>query len=457
MSVKRLGRNIVPMTRERYEALTVSHLPHRRAIARDYEWYSDRDEVLLGLMFLDTVDNDWGYAVMARDERSVYACVDIDVSIAQRHKARKLLFKKMKQHLKSETGAFAQGSDKKTRIAIFQQVVSDDRLHPLFQTIMSEEVYSPARAIIEEIAYTYFDVDGNFVQQFQSGGFNQRLWELYLHVFLHEADVYVDRNISAPDYVGHKFGYPLAIEAVTVNPTQGKEPPDPGLDPRKFLELIENYMPIKFGSPLYSKLRKRYWEMPHVSGKPLVFAIADFHHGDSMTWSSDALVYYLYGWGFKHAVEIDGNIILKPGRFETHEWQGKSIQSNFFAQPDAKHVSAVLFSNSATISKFNRKGFLAGFGSPRVRMQRIGMYYNRKEGAVAPIPFVAEVKMGEYDETWSEGATLFHNPRAVHPIDRRVFPDIAHFFQEDEKVLCIIPPNFPISSHTLISLDANET
>lgn len=457
MTAKRLGKNIVKITHERYEALTAAHLPHRKAVARDYEWYSDHEEVLLGLVFLDTVDNDWGYAVMARDERSVYACIDIDVSIVQRHKARKLLFKKMQQHLKSGKRDFAQGNNAKTRTAVFEQVVSEDLLHPLFKTVMNEEIFSPAKGIIEEIAYTYFDVDGNFVQQFQTSGFNQRLWELYLHVFLHETDVYVDKAFSAPDYVGHKFGYPLIIEAVTVSPTHGKEPPDPGHDTQKYLELIENYMPIKFGSPLYSKLQKKYWEMPHVRDKPLIFAIADYHHGDSMTWSQDALVFYLYGRGFRHAVDPDGNIVLKPDYFQFHEWQGKKIPSNFFAQPDTENISAVLFSNSATISKFNRKGFLAGFGSPRVRMQRIGCYYNRQEGAISPIPFMADVKKGEYSETWSEGVTMFHNPRALRPLDRGLFPGIAHFFQENDEVLCIIPPDFPITSHTAIFLDASET
>ena len=33
-----------------------------------------------------------------------------------------------------------------------------------------------------------------------------------------------------------------------------------------------------------------------------------------------------------------------------------------FNQPDSEHVSAILFSNAATITKFNRMGKLAGMG-----------------------------------------------------------------------------------------------
>ncbi|MFA4839875.1 MAG: glycosaminoglycan attachment protein, partial [Candidatus Neomarinimicrobiota bacterium] len=60
----------------------------------------------------------------------------------------------------------------------------------------------------------------------------------------------------------------------------------------------ENAMPIRFGSPLYSKLQKRYWDLPHVTGHPLVFAIADFHDDQSMLWSSTSLIDYLYGFRY---------------------------------------------------------------------------------------------------------------------------------------------------------------
>ena len=60
-------------------------------------------------------------------------------------------------------------------------------------------------------------------------------------------------------------------------------------------EYFDQYVPIKYGSALYSKLKKRYWELPHVEGNSLVLAIQDFHAPASMMWSSNALVEYLYG------------------------------------------------------------------------------------------------------------------------------------------------------------------
>jgi len=68
--------------------------------------------------------------------------------------------------------------------------------------------------------------------------------------------------------------------------------------PEEVMAEQENAMPIRFGSPLYSKLQKRYWDLPHVTGHPLVFAIADFHDDQSMLWSSTSLIDYLYGFRY---------------------------------------------------------------------------------------------------------------------------------------------------------------
>jgi hypothetical protein len=38
--------------------------------------------------------------------------------------------------------------------------------------------HQAARGIIREIGYALADVDGNFAEQFQTGAFNARLWEL---------------------------------------------------------------------------------------------------------------------------------------------------------------------------------------------------------------------------------------------------------------------------------------
>lgn len=146
-----------------------------------------------------------------------------------------------------------------------------------------------------------------------------------------------------------------------------------------------------------------------------------------MTWSRTALMEYLYGF---RASIVDGK--PKITRIETHEWKGKSIPSAFFNQPDSEHVSAILFSNAATITKFNRMGKLAGMGGEDIKILRDGTRFNPDPEAFAGIPFHEDVDSPEYTESWSESLVIYHNPNALHPVDPNNFPDISHIFSCDE-------------------------
>ena len=64
--------------------------------------------------------------------------------------------------------------------------------------------------------------------------------------------------------------------------------------------------------------------------------------------------------------------------------------------PDSENISAVLANPSGTLPKFNRMGFLAGFGDRDIRMMRRGFCY---KGSLVPETFVAEVHASGYAET----------------------------------------------------------
>lgn len=103
------------------------------------------------------------------------------------------------------------------------------------------------------------------------------------------------------------------------------------------------------------------------------------------------------------------------------------MPSDFFSQEGAEHISAVLFNSGATLSKFNRMGFIAGLGSRRVHMVRTGTAFDPNPNAAVPLQFCFEVDE-HYNETWSEGLDIFHNPRALHPLDPAHFPTAKHQF-----------------------------
>ena len=173
-------------------------------------------------------------------------------------------------------------------------------------------------------------------------------------------------------------------------------------------------------------LRWISWEREHVAGKPLVFGIHDFQTPMSMLVSRPSLPLYLYGYdeGWEH--DAEGKLHIHPRKVATHTWGSKVIPSSFFELPGAENVSAVLFSNSGTISRFDRMGVLAGFGSPRVRLVREGFALDHDPNATEPRPFRKAVRPPAYVETWVEGLEVYHNPRAVEPLAPAAMPGAAH-------------------------------
>lgn len=439
----------------RFELLTHSKHPFANLLCRETEWYADDEEKVLGTVFLDLTDMDWAFVILGRDEQGVFRWIDGDSSFESPDKARPSLQGAMNAALLRGEGVFPQVAELKARKnSIAVPVAARERLHPYFRALIENEEYSPAREVIVELGYAYQDLDGNFIEQLQTTGFDARLWELYLYAFLHEQRFMIDDSQPVPDYLCSKFGKEIAIEATTVGPTQTRKDPGPPNNPIQLKHWLRHFMPIKYGSALYSKLRKKYWDTPRVAGKPLVFAIHDFHGGGSMTWSSTALPMYLYGYEHDWQRDKMGRLVVIPNKTDYHEWEGKRIPSGFFSLPGSEHVSAVLFSNSATISKFNRMGKLADAGSDRVRMIRLGTSYNHDPDSAAPASFQVDIDPDEYDETWSEGVSIYHNPQAVTPIDHELFDGIAqHVLCDDGQIVSNIPPFHPLNSVTHIWLE----
>ena len=127
---------------------------------------------------------------------------------------------------------------------------------------------------------------------------------------------------------------------------------------------------------------------------------------------------------------------------------GKTIPSGFFNFPDVGNISANLFSDSGTISKFNRMGEIAGFGDPAVIMARVGERYPHRDSE-APEPFCVLIE-GSYRETWAEGIWIFHNPNAKVTLEREMFPDVAHVYLENGGFKVYLSDAFPTWSKTLI-------
>jgi hypothetical protein len=292
------------------------------------------------------------------------------------------------------------------------------------------------------------------VEQFQTTGFDSRFWELYLFALFNEQGFAFDRSFQAPDFFCRRFSEDVFVEAVTVNPTINAagiitEPPVPK-EKGEFKQYYQEYMPIKWGSPLTSKLKKAYWKLPHVQGKPIVLAIQDFHIPRAMTFLSHSITSYLYGISFTALYDETGKLIVTSSPRGPHRWGFKTIETGFFNLPGSENISAVLTNPTATISKVNRMGFLAGFGSRSVNMICFGACHDHDPNAALPKSFKFDVNNPRYTETWAEGVNVFHNPHAKIPLEESFLPEAAHHRFEGGVIKSDIPRFHPYQSQTLI-------
>ena len=330
---------------------------------------------------------------------------------------------------------YYQGDEHGKPIDFFRPLSSKKPLHESFVNLIKQEKFSPAKGIIEPMMRWYEDLDGNFVEQFQTTGFDARVWELYLFATFAEMGYRIEQEHAVPDLTCVGVLGEFTVEAMTVNPTKerdGSNAPLPAIDtPERFRRFQSDYMPIKFASTLTSKLAKKYWEKPGAKRKPLLFAIQNFSVPVSAPGTSWALPSYLYGSGYEWRRERDGRVTYCDKRIDGHRWKHKMIQSGFFDLPEAENVSAVVFNRSGTISKFNRMGVLSGFGSPKVVLVRDGAAFDTDPDAVTPNKFIHVVNAPWYAETWTEGLEVFHNPRAIRPLDPGMLPGATHWLLID--------------------------
>jgi hypothetical protein len=337
---------------------------------------------------------------------------------------------------------------------LWKPVVDDEKLNNSFKTICKIQGSAPARQMLDDVYQDFNDADGNFLEQFQTTGFNSRYFELYLFAYFSRSGYQVDRTYENPDFLVTRNGLTVAVEATTVNPSQSGTM---SRSDKKFNELtyeekiqfLREVLPIRFGSPLFSKLKKRYWEKEHCRDVPFVIAIEAFHEKDSLLFADTSLSGYLYGiwqtgsWTKKGKLNIDAESI------EEHKVENKKIPSNFFSQPDTEHISAVVFTNSGTHAKLLRMGYQHGYGCDVIDMTRIGNCFNPDPDAMDPSFFIYNLDEPPFVEPWGQGLVVLHNPNSLHPIPRDYFIDAVQGYVEDGTYATDHHGWHPINSKTM--------
>jgi hypothetical protein len=438
------------ITERRFNALAgYAKLPESVLFIKELSWFEEGDETLLGMVGLDTIDNDYSAAVFGRDARGCFRYVNGLVSMSTQAEATLWLRDRLAELVLEPPESHYQGDEVGQAVDFFRPIIDEARRAVAFEQLRTLRHYSHALGLLRGLMYYFRDPDGHFIQQFQSdAGFDARLWELYLYATFTEAGYGFDRQHHAPDF--HCRG-PLGeffVEATTV----GVSPIPIEIDESNIESYHEDYIPVRFAGALRAKLQKHYWELPHVAGHPLVIAIQDFHATGSMKWSTPSLIEYLYG--LRQIEDEDGT--ARSVSITEHRWKAKVISSNFFAQSGAENISAVIANPSGTLSKFTRMGFLAGFGDRDLKIYRRGIAFQDESGA-APTPYAVEVTAEGYDETWGEGLAVYHNPRAKVPFPEECLPNAGHFIVEDGELLSKRPAFFPLGSEMWVVAPTGET
>lgn len=429
------------------------------AFADEVRWYTNEDITLFAVILFDFTDKDYNAVFLKRDQNRKIRCIDSKASFRSISEAETWI-NLTEDKVNATKIQLELDSNDKPGIDLFKLVVPKSRLHPYFKAVNEIPAHSAAKKLINEITPHFVDVDGNFVEQFQTSGFNSRLWELYLFCYFHEEGLIINREHEAPDFILSNGDTSVAVEAVIAEDKtpylkiDEKRIPT-GVDVEK---EIESKLPLIYGSPLYSKLTHKtkdkglhYWQYEHTKDIPFVLAIADFHDVFAMTISTTALINYLYGLKHSHYYDENGDLVIVTEKINSHikESTGVEIPSGFFFQPGTENISAILHSASGTLSKFDRIGKQCGFDTNNTVMLRVVNVYNPEPNADKPL--IVEYFVDENcEETWGEGVSIYHNPNALIPLPIEFFPSAAHHFLKEDKIVTVNAEAHVFSSYTLL-------
>ena len=441
--------SFTPISKDRFNSFFYGRTPFVKIFSKEIEWFEFRsnDVTLLSVVLFDKTDKDLNAVILGRDLRRKFRAIDIVVSKNTMEELNDDLNSRIEKLVAAHSdGLFFQGDEATSAFALFTHRLHPNKRNRYLKLLVEEPGYFPAKVMMEELAYWFHDPDGTFIRAMQGNEFNARLFELYLSAMFYELDFESDRTHPQPDFLLKKMGLTVCVEAVTVA-EEAVENENKAINIDDFMREIalhaKEEMPFRFFRSLRKKVDHRpeplkvpYWDLPHTQGHPFIIAIHDYSRSHSMSFSEPAIRSLLYG------ISLDEGVL---SRIERHEKEGRTIPSNFFGNLKNKNISAVLLVTQATIPKFNRIGRVAGLRSPVDFAFVSGV---RTDNKGVPKPFSALVEHPAYTEYWHEGAYLYHNPNAEHPVDEFLFSNLAQIKVDQYGMSERYPPNFTLRSTT---------
>ncbi|SDH23787.1 hypothetical protein SAMN04487926_10311 [Paraburkholderia steynii] len=401
------------------------------------EAWQTEDGLAFGVVTRDVNDGSIGVLALRRREDDVWSIVCREHGLGTVTGAVALLKSAMKEGMPREP--IPAGTARRPALWDLQR-----RSPGSIFNLLSQPSHHVAAWLINQVYLALPNPDKNWTGDFQTSNFHTRLWEAHLLACFREQGILVTQPWPSPDFrIENRHGGVAWVEAVTTNPPTPYDHANakPTTPPRDQHERSFGPAAVRFAKTLRNKLERHYDLLDHVAGQPFAIALADFHAPGSMVWSREALIAYLYGTGVD-VTERDGKRVATAADIK-YLLSDPPIPAGLFRTDENAALSAVIFTNTCSISKFNRVGISAGAQANGLRYVRVGEFYDRTPGALKGIPFCLDIISEKYRtlwphgyEPWSADLEVFHNPHATNPLPRTLLPEVTHWFDAGGEIIC---------------------
>ena len=137
------------ISQELFDILAIgTRVAFTRVISRELSWWSDLSELVIGTVFLDTTDNDYGWIVLVKDLAGRFRCVDVETSLASERiaMARLRLSIAAKSRDREFDGFESQGDEPNSTLNLFEdRGVPDNKLHKYYLVLRDSDSHIPAK------------------------------------------------------------------------------------------------------------------------------------------------------------------------------------------------------------------------------------------------------------------------------------------------------------------------
>ena len=202
---------IQPISREQFAifALALPEGPNFEPL-REVSWWSSDRNSSVGIVTYDPRTDSFGGLALRRDVDHQFRPTPLLLGLPGSEQALVEVTRLMKPG--DPPDARPPGARRRSNLFDVKKGVTTN---PKFDLLRSTLHHRPALYALGEVYLALDHPDDNFVRDFQTEGFDARLWELYLFAAFREQAISVGQTLPSPDFHLQKDGMTLFVEAVT--------------------------------------------------------------------------------------------------------------------------------------------------------------------------------------------------------------------------------------------------